>query len=159
MRSFFGAILLAAFGGAAAAALVELAPLPVLRVAATLALAVCVFFAGRAGAPGWPVLGHLVGLAFAAIALAANWAFWLLAASDYDAAAAIEAVGSTPAAFFERLENLSETQAYTVGGRTIGGALLIGSWSVQALLLAAAGFFGGQSAFVLWRSRRRAQAL
>lgn len=159
MRDFAGAIFLVIIGGAGSAFIVELAPLPALRVAAALGFGACVYFAGRIGAPGAPGLAHLFGVLFAVLGLAANWAVSLAAASEYDIQAALDALGTTPDAVLARLKALSVSQAYSVGGREIAGDLLLGLWAAHAVFALTAGLFGGQSAYELWSARRGAVRL
>lgn len=157
MLGFIKAIVLSIAGGVAAAFLVEAAPLPVLRVALTMALGAVVLFAARVGAPGAPVLSHLFGLGFAALALAANWVFWLLLLADYDHAALLAALGETPETWIAYAKALSEERGIAVGGRVIESELLRGFWIGHAVWIGLAGFFGGQSRYVEWRTKRRAR--
>lgn len=156
MRGFLSAILLSVGGGVAAALLISAAPLPVLRVALALVLAACVYFAGRSGAPGAPGVSHFVGLAFAVLALAANWTTRLAIIHDYDVEQARAAFGETRESALAGFDALAMSEAVTIGGRVVEGDVLLAFWAAQAALLALAGLFGGQSAYELWRARRRA---
>lgn len=158
MRGFVTGLILALGGGLAAAALVEAAPLAPLRVAASLALGSCVYFAARGGAPGFPVIAHLFGVAFGALALGANWAGWLVVIADYNAAAALDAAPRSLDAGWDRLQTLSREQGVAVGGRVVEGATLQAFWAGQVALLMIAAVIGGHSATLLRRARRRARA-
>lgn len=156
MRAFIVGIALSIVAAAAAAVIVELAPIAPLRVAATLLLAGVVFFAARRGAPSWPVLGHLFGVFFAMLVLAVNWIVWIVVIADYDPSALTSLAGAGPTAWGPRLETLALEEAVQVGGRRVEGGLLTGFWIGQAVLLVLAGLFGGHSAMMIGRARRRA---
>ncbi|MCI4664812.1 MAG: hypothetical protein MRY74_08825 [Neomegalonema sp.] len=156
MRNFLLAVLLAAGAGAAFAALVNTAGIAHVRVGATIALAACVYFAARMGAPGIFILAHLFGLAFALLGLAANWIGWLAALNGYDFAAVAELAKLAPQDWAAKLMELSKSQRVLVGGSHIEDATLRGFWIAQAAFVGLSGLMGGQSAYELRRGRRRA---
>ena len=157
MRGFLIGIVLCVVAGGAIAALVELAPVAPVRVAGTLALAGSVYFAARAGSPGFPVIGHLFGAAFAILAFCSNWLAWFAVIADFDWREAANAAQLAPAALLDRLYDLSESRGVPVGGRVIDGAGLRAFWLLQAVLVGLAGLFGGQSAREIRRDRKRAE--
>ena len=157
MRGFIWGVFLTLFAGAVSAALVELAPVAPVRVAASIALAACVYFAARSGSPGFPLLGHIFGLVFALLGLLVNWFVWLTVINDFDYAAALQIASQAPDALMTKLYEISDARSVAVGGRVIEGPTLRVFWIGQAALLAVAGLFGGQSAREIRRERRRVE--